>query len=186
MAANAGALLMPTAKVRTSSRVSIMSEPKKPLETVKARTEGSETPDADLAPHEPPKRIGRYRVVKALGEGGFGRVYLAHDDELDRPVAIKVPHRRRVASPRDVELYLTEARVVAGLDHAGIVPVHDVGRSDDGLCYVVSKFIEGSDLAARIQQSRLSHCESAALVATVAEALHYAHLQGLVGRVLAA
>ncbi len=62
------------------------------------------------------------------------------------------------------------------------MPVYDVGRTDDGLCFVVSKFIEGSDLAARIKEARPSFHESAALVATVAEALHYAHTRGLVHR----
>ena len=101
-----------------------------------------------------PSRIGRYRVIRRLGQGGFGRVYLAHDDDLDRPVAIKVPHPERIARPEDVEAYLAEARTVASLDHPHIVPVYDVGRTDDGLCYVVSKFIEGSDLAARLKASR--------------------------------
>src|SRR5262249_48891674 len=61
-------------------------------------------------------------------------------------------------------------------------PVHDVGRTDDGLCFVVSKFIEGSDLAKKIKEGRPSATESAVLVATVAEALHHAHLKGLVHR----
>ena len=62
------------------------------------------------------------------------------------------------------------------------MPVYDVGRTDDGLCFVVSKFIEGSDLATRIKEARPGFHESAALVATVAEALHYAHTRGLVHR----
>src|SRR5208282_4292224 len=83
---------------------------------------------------------------------------------------------------QDVEAYLTEARTVASLDHPNIVPVHDVGRTDDGLCFVVSKLIEGSDLAAKIKQARPGFHESAGLVATIAEALHYAHTKGLVHR----
>src|SRR5262249_50199051 len=68
------------------------------------------------------------------------------------------------------------------LDHPHIVPVYDVGRTDDGLCFVVSKLIEGSDLAAKIKRARPGFHESAELVATVAEALHYAHTHGLVHR----
>src|SRR5437899_1343707 len=90
-----------------------------------------------------PERIGRYRVEKLLGRGGFGLVYLACDDQLQRPVAIKVPHRHRVANPEDAEAYLTEARTVANLDHPNIVPVHDVGSTDQFPCFVVSKFIDG-------------------------------------------
>ena len=57
-----------------------------------------------------------------------------------------------------------------------------MGRTEDGLCYVVSKFIEGSDLARRIREKPLSHCESAELVATIAEALHHAHQHMVVHR----
>jgi serine/threonine protein kinase/formylglycine-generating enzyme required for sulfatase activity len=129
-----------------------------------------------------PTKIGRYTILRLLGKGGFGRIYLAHDEDLDRPVAIKVPHRERINQPEDIEAYLNEARIVASLDHPHIVPVHDVGRTEDGLCFVVSKFIEGSDLAKKIKESRLSFHESAGLVATVAEALHFAHTRGLVHR----
>ena len=129
-----------------------------------------------------PSQIGRYRVIRLLGKGGFGRVYLAHDDELDRPVAIKVPNPERISSPEDLEAYLKEAKILARLEHPNIVPVYDAGRTDDGLCYVVSKFLEGSDLAVRIRQDRPGFRESAELIILVAEALHYAHTQGLVHR----
>ena len=91
------------------------------------------SPDATLS-YEP-QGIGRYRVERVLGEGGFGRVYLAHDDQLNRPVAIKVPRRERLSTAVDAEAYLAEARVLASLDHPNIVPVHDVGTTPDGLCY---------------------------------------------------
>ncbi len=129
-----------------------------------------------------PVAIGRYQVIDRLGQGGFGRVYLAGDPDLDRRVAIKVPNPERIALPEDVETYLAEARILARLDHPHIVPVYDVGRSEDGLCYVVSKYVEGSNLAERIRQGRRSFAESAELVATVAEALHHAHTRGLVHR----
>ncbi len=129
-----------------------------------------------------PSRIGRYRIIHRLGQGGFGRVYLAHDDDLDRPVAIKVPKPERVTHPEDVEAFLVEARILAKLDHPNIVPVHDVGRTEDGLCYIVSKFVEGSDLAVRMGRARPSFRDSAELVATIADALHYAHTRGLVHR----
>ena len=128
-----------------------------------------------------PERIGRYRIERVLGEGAFGQVYLAQDDELHRPVAIKVPHRR-IAKPEDAEAYLAEARVLASLDHPHIVPVYDVGRTEDGLCFVVSKFIEGGDLSRKIKEKRPSFSKSAELVAIIAEALHYAHVRGLVHR----
>ena len=147
-------------------------------------TAGSQPPiEKSSGPkNEDPAKIGRYRIIHRLGQGGFGRVYLAHDDDLDRPVAIKVPNPERITHPEDVEAFLTEARILARLDHPHIVPVYDVGRTEDGLCFVVSKLVEGSDLAARMGQSRPSFRDSAELVATIADALHYAHTRGLVHR----
>ncbi len=159
-----------------------MSEPSDPYPTRLSLPEDLVGPASIPAAPEQPQHIGRYRVERLLGEGSFGRVYLAHDDELHRPVAIKVPHRRRISRPEDVEAYLTEARVLASLDHPNIVPVHDVGRTDDGLPFVVSKFIEGSHLKQRIKEGRPSFHASADLVATVAEALHHAHRRGLIHR----
>jgi len=137
----------------------------------------SVTAGADL-----PQAIGRYRVEQLLGEGGFGLVYLARDDRLDRLVAIKVPHPKRMAGPDDAELYLREARLVAGLDHPHIVPVYDVGGTDDFPCFAVSKYIDGTTLWERMRRQRHSHAEAAELIATLAEALHYAHQKGLVHR----
>src|SRR4051794_12410227 len=94
-----------------------------------------------------PTQIGRYRVERVLGEGGFGLVYLAHDEQLLRLVAVKVPHARLVAQDTDAEAYLAEARTVARLDHPHVVPVFDVGSTEQFPCFVVSKYIDGTDLA---------------------------------------
>ncbi len=137
---------------------------------------------ADVGCLRHPGQIGRYRIEKVLGKGGFGIVYLAHDEQLERQVAIKVPHDKLVLQPEAAAAYLTEARTVANLDHPHIVPVYDVGNTDECPCYIVSKFINGTDLAARLKQARLSFTRSAELIATVADALHHAHQQGLVHR----
>jgi formylglycine-generating enzyme required for sulfatase activity len=109
-------------------------------------------------------------------------VYLAHDEQLQRLVAIKVPHRKLVSRPEDADAYLTEARTVANLDHPHIVPVFDVGSTEDCPCYVISKFIDGTDLATKLKHARLPLEQAVELVATVAEALHHAHKHGLVHR----
>jgi eukaryotic-like serine/threonine-protein kinase len=129
-----------------------------------------------------PTVIGRYRVIRRLGQGSFGRVYLAQDDELGRAVAVKIPNPERVSGPEGREAFLDEARTLARLDHPHIVPVFDVGWTDEGVCYVVSKFVEGSDLARRLREGRMPFRDSAELVATIAEALHHAHQHGLVHR----
>jgi serine/threonine protein kinase/formylglycine-generating enzyme required for sulfatase activity len=138
------------------------------------------------ASHSPeekaPESFGRYKVARLLGKGGFGEVYLSRDEQLKRDVAIKVPRRELLDSRETVASYLAEARTLASLDHPNIVPVYDVGTTEDGLCFVVSKFIEGTDLATRIRRQRLTFAESAELTATIAQALHHAHRQGLVHR----
>jgi hypothetical protein len=104
-------------------------------ESASSHQQVSTGPDV-RCPGEPeqPERLGRYRITGTLGKGGFGVVYQGYDDDLHRAVAIKVPHRHRVSQPEDVEAYLAEARILASLDHPHIVPVHDVGRTEDGLC----------------------------------------------------
>jgi serine/threonine protein kinase len=159
-------------------------EPSEAIESPPTRYDADLTPEfhQDDLPSPLPKVIGRHRVIKLLGEGGFGRVFLAHDDDLDRPVAIKVPRPDRISRPEDVEAYLAEARMLARLDHPGIVPVYEVGRTEDGLCFVVSKYIEGCDLAHVMRESQLPLDRSAEIVAEVAGALHHAHTRGLVHR----
>lgn len=131
---------------------------------------------------EPAPKIARYRIERVLGQGGFGQVFLAHDEVLNRLVAIKAPRRKLIAYPLDAVAYLAEARMVAKLDHPNIVPVYDVGSTDNCPCYIVSKYIEGHTRAQQIKELRLTPHESAKLVATIAEALHYAHVMGLVHR----
>jgi serine/threonine protein kinase/formylglycine-generating enzyme required for sulfatase activity len=131
---------------------------------------------------ELPEQLGRYRIITRLGAGAFGVVCKGHDTELGREVAIKVPHRNRLASAGQAEAYLAEARALAGLDHPGIVPVYDVGRTADGLCHVVSKLVEGSNLAERLRHDRPRLSEAVEIVARVAEALQHAHERRLVHR----
>ena len=119
--------------------------------------DGNPIPQVGGIPSEHPQRIGRYRIERVLGKGGFGLVYLAHDEQLNRRVAVKVPHAKLISKPEDAEAYLAEARTVANLDHPGIVPVHDVGSTENCPCYVVSKYIEGVDLSTKLKQHRLKY-----------------------------
>src|SRR5271163_3129152 len=154
-----------------------------PYETVAPSPDARKsTIDFVPADEQQPQQIGRYRIEKVLGKGGFGLVYLAYDEQLKRAVAIKVAHARLIAEASDAEAYLTEARTVANLDHPHIVPVYDVGSTEQFPCFVVSKYIDGTDLFTRLKQARLPLNEAVELVATVAEALHYAHKQEIVHR----
>jgi len=124
--------------------------------------------------------IGHYRIERILGRGGFGIVYLAHDEQLNRSVAIKVSH---TSHRSDANAYLMrEARAAAQLKHPHIVPVHEVGRSGEETVYVVSEFIEGTSVDEWLVDQRLTIREACELSATLAGALHYAHEQGVVHR----
>ena len=147
------------------------------------RSSGESDGSTGGQPRDPlPATIGRYRVRHLLGEGAFGRVYLAWDEELAREVAVKVSHPSQVADPRAIKEFLSEARTVARLDHPSIVPVHDLGRTADGCSYVVSKWIRGSDLKLRIGRGQLAQREALRIVVAVADALHHAHQEGLIHR----
>lgn len=140
------------------------------------------SPDVAIAPTKQPAVIGRYRIEAVLGQGGFGCVYLARDETLRRRVAVKVPHARHVATSADAAPYLAEAQTLASLDHPHIVPVYDIGSTPEFPCYVVSKYVDGPDLAWFVAQGKMPTEQAAAIIAVVADALHYAHAQGLVHR----
>lgn len=129
-----------------------------------------------------PKHIGRYEVIEKLGSGGFGVVVLAEDTQLKRRVAIKVPHRHLISSLDRSDLYIKEARIVASLDHPSIVPVFDVGATDEFPCFIVSKFINSVDFGTYLRRHRPSSSRVCEIVAKIADALDYAHQQGLVHR----
>ncbi|MCO8122333.1 protein kinase [Stieleria sp. TO1_6] len=139
-----------------------------------------------LEPQPIPDSIGRYQIESILGHGGYGAVYLAKDDELQRYVTVKVPHRRRIQTQLDISLFLVEARTLAKLEHPNIVPVHDVGHTLDGVCYIVSRYIDGCDLRVKVKSSTgsapFSIGDATELITTLAEALHYVHSCGVVHR----
>jgi serine/threonine protein kinase/formylglycine-generating enzyme required for sulfatase activity len=130
----------------------------------------------------PPAPIGRYRVGRVLGSGTYGVVFKAYDDILERWVAIKVPKPAIIKAAGGIELYLKEAQALARLDHPHIVRVYEAEMTGDGSCYIVSQYIEGRSLAARLEESRLSPVEAAELVATLADALQHAHEKGIIHR----
>ena len=143
---------------------------------------GGGDPAAEAAGDWLPSLIGRYRVRHLLGEGAFGRVYLAWDGELAREVAVKVSQVPADSGPANLAAFLAEARTLARLDHPGVVPVYDAGRTAGGCCYVVSKWIRGSDLEARIKRAPLDLREAVRIAIAVADALDYAHQHGLIHR----
>lgn len=127
-------------------------------------------------------RLGRFELLEEIGVGSFGHVFRARDTELDRVVAVKIQRAGSVATDEEAQRFLREARSAAPLSHPSIVSLHDTGQTEDGICYLVSEFVEGETLSLRLSRGRLGHREGAELVARIADALHYAHQQGVVHR----
>lgn len=137
----------------------------------------------ELGTEKVPEKIGRFNIKKVLGEGVFGCVYLGFDTKLEREVAVKIPWQKFVRSQELVDHYFSEARALASLDHPNIVPVYAVGSTETIPCYLVSKYIEGRDLANRLKESPpLTMVQSVNIATTIAKALHHAHKRGFVHR----
>jgi WD40 repeat protein/Flp pilus assembly protein TadD len=127
------------------------------------------------------QKLGKFELLNTVGHGGFGTVYKARDPELDRVVAIKVPRAGNLTGSQELDRFLREARSVAQLRHPSIVSIHEVGEHE-GVPYLVSDFVQGVTLADLLSGRRPGFREAADLVAAVAEALQYAHEQGVVHR----
>jgi serine/threonine protein kinase len=132
------------------------------------------------AAHET-RLLGKFQLLERVGLGAFGAVWRARDTELDRIVAVKLPHANLLTSPAQVQRFYREARAAAQLRHPGIVTVYEV-TTLEGLPAIVSEFIDGVPLKDLLEARRLTFRETASLLAEVAEALDYAHSLGLVHR----
>lgn len=130
-----------------------------------------------------PEKFGRFRVIDELGRGAMGVVYRAHDDMLQRTVAIKTVALTGSHTERDQHeaRFLQEARAAGGLSHPAIVTIYDVGREGD-MAFIAMELIEGKDLSEAIKEVSLTPSRSVAIAAATAEGLHYAHERGIVHR----
>lgn len=129
-----------------------------------------------------PFRVGRFEMLAELGVGSFGYVFRARDTELDRIVAVKFQRAGRIADAEEVERFHREARSAAQLKHLGIVSLYETGQTEEGVCYLVTEYIDGDTLEQRLKQKRLPIPAAVELIAQAAEALQYAHDHGVVHR----
>jgi len=135
-----------------------------------------------------PRILGRYEIQEEIGRGMMGVVYRALDPALGRTVALKTVNLLLALPDEDrpgfEQRFLNEARIAAGLNHPGIVVVHDVGRDpgSDSL-YIALEYLEGETLSERVKRDgRVEWREALRLTAQVAEALHHAHQKHIVHR----
>lgn len=131
----------------------------------------------------PGTKIGRYEVRNTLGSGAFAVVYLAWDKQLQRDVAVKIPHRFLLANPAARKRFLSEARTVARLRHPGIVALYDVAElPDDETIYLVMQYIPGESLRRRLAVGPLPPQQAGDIAAKVADAIAAAHCAGIFHR----
>jgi serine/threonine protein kinase len=128
-----------------------------------------------------PNPFGRYAIVRLLGRGGMGAVYLAQDTQLDRPVALKIPRFRGIVTGEQKERFFREARAVAALRHPNICPVYDVD-DEQGTLYLTTAFIDGHTLATVLKDGPLDALKAARLIRQVALAMQAAHEHGTIHR----
>jgi Tol biopolymer transport system component len=125
--------------------------------------------------------LGPYRILSAIGAGGMGEVYRAHDDRLERDVAIKVLSRHMVADEDAVRRFEQEARAAGMLNHPNILAIYDIGQSGE-VRYIVSELLEGESLRARMRQGPVPPRKAIDYAAQIARGLAAAHERGIVHR----
>lgn len=129
------------------------------------------------------KTWGRFQIIEEVGRGGVAVVYRAYDTTLERLVALKVLFPRLAAAPQFLERFRREAIVAANLRHPNIVTIYDVGIKDEVFNYIVMEFVEGHNLRQEIEnRGPLSLDRVVAIINQLADALDYAHGQGLIHR----
>jgi serine/threonine protein kinase/Flp pilus assembly protein TadD len=125
--------------------------------------------------------LGHYRITAKLGEGGMGEVFRAHDERLDRDVAVKVLPASVAQVPERIARFEREAKAVAKLDHPNILTIHDFG-TDEGVTYAVTELLEGETLRERLETGALNWRKAAEIGASIAEGLAAANGTGIIHR----
>ncbi|MEP7289249.1 MAG: substrate-binding domain-containing protein [Chloroflexota bacterium] len=129
------------------------------------------------------KKIGQYEILSLVGQGGMAMVYRAHQTTLKRDVAMKVVTSTLTQDPNFMERFNREVEFIAGLEHAHIVPVHEHGKTEDGIIYLTMRYFKGGTLAERIHSGKpLGLSEISTIVNQIGAALDYAHQHGVIHR----
>ncbi|HLZ09875.1 MAG TPA: serine/threonine-protein kinase, partial [Chloroflexota bacterium] len=131
--------------------------------------------------NQPDSTLGHYRIVRLLGKGGMGEVYLAEDTVLDRKVALKILSAQSTSDPERVMRFIQEAKAASALNHPNIVTIYEIGESG-GVRFMATEFIEGRTLRPAIAESPLSLRDVLDYAIQIASALTAAHEAGIVHR----
>jgi serine/threonine protein kinase len=135
----------------------------------------------DAVPLTPGTRLGQYSIVRAIGAGGMGEVYLAEDARLRRRVALKVLPSQLALDDAAGKRLLREARAAATLDHPNICTVYEVGEAD-GCGFIAMQFVDGDNLADRLKKAPFDLLTGISIGRQIADAVAEAHRQGIIHR----
>src|SRR6188768_958246 len=133
-------------------------------------------------PFTPGARLDAYEIVRPLGSGGMGEVWLVTEVRLGRKVALKVLPAELTRDPLRVQRFEQEARAASALNHPNVCTIHALGETADGQHYIAMEYVEGETLRQRLSTSRLTIRESLDITRQVAAALSAAHGAGIVHR----
>ena len=168
----------------------LRSEVKSLLSSYEQESSFMETPAAALAAQSlvteesaalVGQQLGHYQIVREIGRGGMGVVYLAQDTKLGRPVALKLLPTHLTSDPDRLRRFEREARSASALNHPNILTIHEIGQLD-GLHFIETEFIDGMTLRERIKSKELKLSEALKIVEQMASALAAAHEAGIVHR----
>ncbi|HEY6120810.1 MAG TPA: serine/threonine-protein kinase, partial [Pyrinomonadaceae bacterium] len=169
---------------------SLHSEVKSLLSSYEQQKSFLETPAAALAAPSLLKeesaalvgqQIGHYQIIREIGRGGMGVVYLAQDIRLGRPVALKLLPKHLTSDANRLRRFEREARAASALNHPNILTIHEIAQID-GLHFIATEFIDGVTLRERIASGELKPGEVLNITEQVASALAAAHEAGIVHR----
>lgn len=138
-------------------------------------------PDDPAEQLEPGQIFGRYKIIRRIGEGGMGEVFLAQDSELDRQVALKILHAEAAADRYQLHRFVQEAKSASALNHPNILTVHEIGSVGE-LHYIATELINGETLRARLNVESLTPSEILNVTVQIATALNAAHEAGIIHR----
>ena len=132
--------------------------------------------------HSPaPKDVAQYRIIRALGQGGMGAVYLAFDTRLDREVALKILPAEVADDPERLNRFIQEAKVASSLNHPNVAYIYEIGQAG-ATWFIAMEYVEGEPLNARFAAASLTSSEIVKIGMDVADALDAAHAKGVVHR----
>ncbi|MEA2166354.1 MAG: eukaryotic-like serine/threonine-protein kinase [Thermoanaerobaculia bacterium] len=129
-----------------------------------------------------PQNVDRFDVVRVLGKGGMGTVYLARDQRLDRLVAVKVLHADDLTDAERRARFLREARTAASIRHANVATIYEVGETADGVPFIVMEYSEGETLSQRLRRRPVEAGEFLSIARQIAAGVAAAHECGIVHR----